>query len=506
MKLLAIPSEEEFDSFPPALRRKFFSNVERFRMRLAHSDPDHVLDYQFNTSPSSAPRCLHFRTFRSRPSSVAKPFSSKRRRRLEKPLFNYPPSFSYVPHKRSKPGSLKVAYLATQADSQCFHSLPPKVQQKHFSREEQLRLRQVYCESVILDAADETLYRLEQKERRPRWSSESLPSETTTPFSQSSTLYLSDSDSESEDEMDDSLYDSFRWLDEDGDLDLTLDEYHAHVVNTTSKPAPRRMPSFRRTLSFNSNNLARKPMASIAHRRIPASSQSSNVPSSLANIIGRTSTTSRPSSSHRQVQHAPRSSTSSIDPSAQYYQDPEARLKLRVYLASPQKFDEAIEFGFPAVENNKENLPLESPEIIVPGSTPNPQEYTGTFFKEEDEISVGGDKEGKTQSVISRLSPIAKEFPSPTNATFLGNKRHSSMPTPKPGPHRIPGNREMTLKMTLTRPDLRTESPSVSPSSAEDPLKLADLPPASSSPYTWELDTDDQSIMKKMWRKFRKRC
>ena len=60
----------------------------------------------------------------------------------------------------------------------------------------------------------------------------------------------------------------------------------------------------------------------------------------------------------------------------------------------------------------------------------------------------------------------------------------------------------MTLKMTLTRPDLRTDSPSASPTSAEDPLKLADLPPT--SPQIWDTDLEDQNVMKKMWRKLRK--
>jgi len=43
----------------------------------------------------------------------------------------------------------------------------------------------------------------------------------------------------------------------------------------------------------------------------------------------------------------------STDTDAAYYQDPEARLKLRVYLAFPQKFDEAVEFGFPSTAESK---------------------------------------------------------------------------------------------------------------------------------------------------------
>ena len=67
---------------------------------------------------------------------------------------------------------------------------------------------------------------------------------------------------------------------------------------------------------------------------------------------------SSPSFPHHQRQMSSRTATMvrpstdsnlSIDPAATYYQDPEARKKLRKYLASPQKFDEAVEFGFPSV-------------------------------------------------------------------------------------------------------------------------------------------------------------
>ncbi|KAL4733701.1 hypothetical protein BDV11DRAFT_76611 [Aspergillus similis] len=40
-----------------------------------------------------------------------------------------------------------------------------------------------------------------------------------------------------------------------------------------------------------------------------------------------------------------------IDTSAQYYHKPESRLKDQIFLASSQKFDEAVEFGFPTSKN-----------------------------------------------------------------------------------------------------------------------------------------------------------
>jgi hypothetical protein len=225
---------------------------------------------------------------------------------------------------------------------------------------------------------------------------------------------------------------------------------------------------------------------------------------------------SRQTSRHRSVQHIPKSSTSSIDPAAQYYQDPDARLKLRVYLASPQKFDEAIEFGFPALDqkndtttitnnNNKENV---APEPSVEKHALISHEY-GTFFEDDDGSVVGspGEPVEEEHAPPQQMPEAPTSHPqqmAPTPPQSV-QKRQSWLPASKPAlqPQRLAGNREMTLKMTLTRPDLRTESPTPSASSTEDPLRLAELPPADRSVSIWE-DLDDH-VVKKMWKKLRKR-
>lgn len=205
--------------------------------------------------------------------------------------------------------------------------------------------------------------------------------------------------------------------------------------------------------------------------------------------------------------HAPRSSTSSIDPAAQYYQDPEARLKLRVYLASPQNFDEAIEFGFPSLSDGKDENPLsERPERVSEClASPKVQKLTGTFFEDENG-SVHGNWNDKSRRKSSGLSTVVRAPQNLHNPPSSKNKRQSCMPASQPGLRRVPGNREMTLKMTLTRPDLREESsPSESPTSAEDLLKPEELPPvADSNPDIWESDSEQQNVMRKMWRKLRK--
>lgn len=494
-------------------------------MRLASSDPDcHGPDYHYCPQLPG----LHSQVLRRRPNAA----SNNRRCCLSKSRscdsyasFNssssYPPgsspTASQFSHKPSKPGALQIGYLSAQETAQCFRFLPSKLQESCFSSEERAYLRQTYRESVILDAADQAVYRLDRLNKElARPSSETLPSEiTTTHISQTSTLYFESSDSESDsdsntdsdwdtdpesddDEMDASLHDRLRVLDDNKNLDLSLDEYHSHVVNTVPKLPPRTRPSFRRTMSFSPANRARKT-TSISHSKAPSSSQSSNVPLSLAHIVGRHSTSRPPSGQQRSPLHLPRSSTSNIGPTAQYYQDPEARLKLRVYLASPQKFDEAVEFGFPSLDDNKDNnnprpvCPEKIPECPIP---PKVQRITGTFFEDQNG-AVHGDRIDKAPRRTSRLSKA------PPNTQNPNAKRQSRMPS-QSGPRRGPGSREMTLKMTLTRPDLRTDSPSTSPTSAEDPLKLEELSAVDNSHETWESDPDQQNVMRKMWRKIRK--
>ncbi|QSS60293.1 hypothetical protein I7I51_05090, partial [Histoplasma capsulatum] len=266
-----------------------------------------------------------------------------------------------------KAKSVQIAYLAAQADSEWFRSLPSKVQQQHFSREEQVRLGG-WRSSIIFDAADRALYKLGHQARRSFESISSVP--TSAGFSYSTSMASSARAVDSAIGLDDSLYDSFRWLDEDEEIDLSLDNYHTHIAETKkhiSTPSSRysrqrlqRRPqslrqqtSFRRTLSFSSTT----HQNSISSK-IPPTSQSSTVPSSLTNITppaAHKRSFSRPKSSVPILRHISHGSLSSLDSPAQYYQDPEARLKLRVYLASPQKFDEAIEFGFPSLDN-KENV------------------------------------------------------------------------------------------------------------------------------------------------------
>lgn len=305
--------------------------------------------------------------------------------------------------------------------------------------------------------------------------------------------------------MEDSLYNSFRWLDEDTDIDLSLDNYQQQIATPQSCPPPKRRPSFRRTLSFNSVNLSRKSTSLVSFRKTPVSSPTIESQSVCANIASSRSSFSQPTNKSKS-RHISQSSTSSIDPSAQYYHDPEARLKLRVFLASPQKFDEAIEFGFPALKEKES--PIQ--DSVQPSSSFRIHKFKGTFLEEEDDdddddddndvdIPVRGTKNGPC-SKFSRPSHVTKGPQDSRDTSFVDNKRDSTMPPAEPYlQQQTLSSREMTLRMTLTRPDLRDDS-CLTPTTTTEQLPLThDI-----SEF-WDQDTNDQNVMKRMWRKFRRR-
>lgn len=175
-----------------------------------------------------------------------------------------------------------------------------------------------------------------------------------------------------------------------------------------------------------------------------------------------------------------------IDSEATYYQDPEARLKLRVYLASAQKFDEAVEFGFPS---SKDGRP----------ATSHTGGHSHTLLQDESFLDDDDDKR------VSPYNHSAKRLSRSTSGSPL-------KPTLMAGhyPLTSPGNREMTLRMTLTRPDLRADESQLYgwKKEASDPLALEPLPPMSDAdagmgPFDippWARD-EDPGLVRKLWRK-----
>jgi hypothetical protein len=206
----------------------------------------------------------------------------------------------------------------------------------------------------------------------------------------------------------------------------------------------------------------------------------------------------------------PRPSVDSVggaDGEAVYYRNPEARSKLRQYLASPQKFDEALTYGFPSSPQPDEDGPerrlsppstanndakaflqghdmpfIDGLEMDLP---PEAEDEAGSEAASEpdtDSPSTPGDADWSwrtskynrlsifggldTDSLPSlslnayQLPPLPTRRPPPTSPAPAMPRSplllYDPALPPAPGASNLL-NREMTLRMTLTRPDLRAD-------------------------------------------------
>lgn len=375
-----------------------------------------------------------------------------------------------------------------------FASLPPTLQRKHFSREEQVLLASK-INHVIFDAADEAVYRKYSQQKTPVVS-----------YARQTTYSPAELDFPGgpDDDMDMSPEElkNFRWLDEERDLDLSLIDYHAAVAETAhNEQNQNRRRSYRRGLMISNVNF---------HRRSSSTNSTNNqnawpLPAPIGpplHSVTPNAATAAVTAGHRKN----RISTSSLDPAATHYQDPAARMKLRVYLASPQKFDEAIEFGFPAMQEQnalRHGRPMTSPRSTE--STPN-------SFLRDDTPSLSDDEDQDVEDIDSPRTPDMGAF-----SSTLSKSNNSSLDRPSfkpklvrdfidPYVHASTSNREMTLHMTLTRPDLRSpDETHPNRNINAQPLEQAPLYSTDATTF-WDSLPDEEGKVKKLLRRFKLRA
>ncbi|KAK6068638.1 mucin [Seiridium cupressi] len=327
--------------------------------------------------------------------------------------------------------------------------------QRQLTREEQVAVAKSLRESVILDAADEAIYKIGR--RSSRHFSQNGHSSTRSSIRPSMETQQSRATHvKAHDHGLGDFYDSFRWLEGNDDLDLSLqlNDYPGNGKGELPPPAKEHRPAFRRHLSINKIPFGR---ASTSMSRPGTHGDASIPPSPTA------TSTMHPSHARRQsrtlslisTRHAPQPSTSSIDTAAAHYQDPEARAKLRVYLASPQKFDEAVEFGFPSGDAISAQPAQEtqawrghSRKLLSEDSS-----KLKTFFS-DDHSSVYSD-DASLPDPESPRTPHSPDKAALHHENVAGGKNAQMRTLPDSYAQLPAASREMTLRMTLTRPDLR---------------------------------------------------
>jgi hypothetical protein len=193
--------------------------------------------------------------------------------------------------------------------------------------------------------------------------------------------------------------------------------------------------------------------------------------------------------SGRRSSHTPQAPV--FDPEATHYRDAETRKKLQ-FLASPQKFDEAVEFGFPST-SGEDTMPSRYHLPPISTDARNFSRDMQTFLK-DDRMSFLDDNEDENKGMESDAESVA-DFDSPVTPSSVGHsfryharKQSSNFSSSidsngVPLIHPVTGrlNREMTLRMTLTRPDLRADEEQLygwqgQKNTKDDPFALDDLP------------------------------
>lgn len=348
----------------------------------------------------------------------------------------------------------------TSTDQRFYANLPEKIKRRHLTDEELVFAYE--SQNTAIEATEE----VQDKPDKCQSQDIKMQSPLASPRlsngrSSFSTMRPRQSDrgtSGSDIKRPDSFYDSFRWLDDEEGLDLRLylDDYHINLREEVPVPNKSRRPSFRRHLSINKLPFGRPSISdrpgfgegpSSPTALPPSTSHSSGVSSSgHVRKKSRARALSLISANRQTPLPSPSPLASPIDPAATHYQDPEARKKLRAYLASPQKFDEAIEFGFPSQDGLRSQ--------------------TGGFNKntayEPDKLRsfLEDDRSSKYSDDASAAEPDSPKTPqlfdkAPHIRSLRNSIEHSSYSRADKSMYDPAASREMTLRMTLTRPDLR---------------------------------------------------
>lgn len=159
-------------------------------------------------------------------------------------------------------------------------------------------------------------------------------------------------------------------------------------------------------------------------------------------------------------------------PPTKHYKDSQARQKLREYLLSPEKFDEALEFGFPT----KQDLPPRSSSL-----KPNAGKAVEGEAEELYVHEVAKDDDWEKSTVSPRTPFVLNDgydqalatHSSVDSAVVLPLHSTTAKASPQPPSPEIHG-REMTLRMTLTRSDLRAPDEDVNAFQRKDDIREYD--------------------------------
>lgn len=345
-----------------------------------------------------------------------------------------------------------------------FMSLPDKVRRGHFTREEQILIR-AQCELALLNAPQEVLWTIEAQHASTQYRQSISP---TTRRHSSSTAAESLPDLLEDDSDDDGSIPDFDVV----DLYTSQSRSCGAVKEAAVLPTPNRFNPHEACLDSPTGSSFSGPTI-----QRPTSSSALSTPAQPLLHKTRRRSITLPGRRHARLD-----STSTADPSpppTQYLKDPEARSRLRQYLSSPEKFDEALEFGFAkTVTPRRPSQPTlhahNRPDSLATHNLAT-TEFLHTSDNDDDASDVEGGDEASDSSasdpdwpITPRIAAQALRFASSSRSSTSTSGSSSSYRTPRAFSGSQGGyqsrnfsvpleleDRDMTLRLTLTRPELR---------------------------------------------------
>lgn len=383
------------------------------------------------------------------------------------------------------------------SEERFYVNLPDKIKRRHLSEDEQL-IAQHYPRTVLLDAADESLIKAGRATKSLDLD-EHLTSDPYLAFRAFSPADMSSRPQTSQRATTantESFLDAIHFLNDGDDLDLSLglQDYHSSIKEEPLQMKSRR-PYFRRHLSISKLSSLSRTTAGNNETFFRDSSIAPSLRSAPSPIpstpMSHGRRTSRTVSLIGSSKHFASESDDAQggDSAASHYRDPEARMKLRVYLASPQKFDEALEFGFPSLDEERHEVTFLDP---IKSTDEGNEKWLSTFL-DDDKSSICSDDHSAADPESPRTPPMdgSMTLQPPRAETNPANNTHGDYA-------QAPLNsREMTLRMTLTRPDLRSHEDQIYGRKSAPPTRKSHIRGDSFPPVLNMADTDAKESMER---------
>lgn len=422
-----------YGSLTKHFRRKYFSSVERLRIAqesAAHSQKKTIATRIHSLSSRASADALRPMTSHS----------------VRSPSLRFSPSKEILAARHSRSDVDVDEHQALR-----FLALPSKVKRTHFTREE----------LILLTESSERVLGWTALHNRSRRTGQDLHGSvgSSRHFSVASDDSINDMEKDWFEAKTASLH-SIEQADVEVPVTMQDEAAAAPTINfSRSRSAPL---AIQRPATRYNKSTTRRRMSILAPLPLPPPTLLPAVPA-------------LPSPTHLKVT-SPATET-------KYYKDSDARSKLREFLTSPDKFDEALEFGFPqrrttsSTSSDQPSLPSELDELSV-------SHTQDEYEDEDDEDDYLCDPRTPSMSTDSYSPGIFHHGSIDSGVAmpyqFAAHRKESILSLSSPD-----FDRSMTMKMTLTRSDLRAPEDKLYSMArmaasgvdlAEDPLALDPLP------------------------------